>query len=472
MSSHVLPSRLWDLDLFPAFRAHPTPAPAEPIPPIPGPLRLSSGHIFQRPCLKLRTEWQGALCDAQVLRIATWIWAQIFFLDFDVSLFNIVYAMNVVVHLFLSYFDICCFCPGGAPLPLGVAERRAVSVGVADVAGAQPSGAQRPLRGVALAAGAAQPGIRRRVHGLWQFIAHRGDDTCNGTTFQHVTHIQLIWNHNIYTAFWKYLWIQYDSNMIQWALTSCIFFIFWSRSVWTVSADDLLVLWILRTHNYFTSVDSSSYYIQKAWKNCSYCLDWDERNDLKIIVSTWQRAYSLSLPAMVGRNNFCGWYVGKHHLPFNVRHIFGYFWKMLEVYWTNLEARATTCCFLLRRAVVASLECLKLGWEGGHEDSWGIIRIHPTLQHLLHTHARTHTHVHIYIYNDRTVKKYTHNDIIILLYMLAPRIQIYFWSCLSEFEHVYLKTDSWKFTYWRRTPRYTRNRTHKFHHVSPAFTLV
>lgn len=54
--SEVL-NQIWDLDLLPAFRSELQP------------LRLSSGHIFARPCVKIRTEWQGALCDAEVLRI-------------------------------------------------------------------------------------------------------------------------------------------------------------------------------------------------------------------------------------------------------------------------------------------------------------------------------------------------------------------------------------------------------------------
>eukprot|EP00435_Cladocopium_sp_Y103_P007182 s3744_g2.t1 len=54
-------NQIWDLDLLPAFRSHA----AEPL----QPLRLSSGHIFARPCVKIRTEWQAALCDAEVLRI-------------------------------------------------------------------------------------------------------------------------------------------------------------------------------------------------------------------------------------------------------------------------------------------------------------------------------------------------------------------------------------------------------------------
>ena len=62
--SKVAP-RIWDLDLLPAFRSE-----LQPLRPL-RPLRLSSGHIFARPCVKIRTGWQGALCDAEVLRIAT-----------------------------------------------------------------------------------------------------------------------------------------------------------------------------------------------------------------------------------------------------------------------------------------------------------------------------------------------------------------------------------------------------------------
>eukprot|EP00913_Durusdinium_trenchii_P014536 g13636.t1 len=47
---------IWDVDLLPAFRSQ-------------RPLRISSGQLWARPCLKIRADWQGLLCDANLLHI-------------------------------------------------------------------------------------------------------------------------------------------------------------------------------------------------------------------------------------------------------------------------------------------------------------------------------------------------------------------------------------------------------------------